>query len=87
MYNDNFVALDEHYFGNICNKFNIPYINKKITYVNWDEKSDDRTDRSLPKTYKILTDDMIQNILKEDTLFLRKISSECKLPKYFDKLS
>jgi len=86
-YSENFYAVDEHYFGNICNKFNISYINKSITHVNWFEKSDNINDRQYPKTYEILTDEMINNFLKYDFFFIRKISKNCKLPDYFDNLS
>ena len=39
-----------------------------------------------PKTYLKLTNKMIENILKYDTLFMRKVGPECKLPSYFDKI-
>ena len=78
---------DEMFFVNIMNKYNIPFINRAITYVNWKEISDNNKKyRNYPKTYSILTNDMIENILKEKTLFMRKISPECKLPSYFDNL-
>jgi hypothetical protein len=83
MYKDSAFAVDEHYFGNICNKFNIPFINKKITHVNWSQKSDNKADRPKPKTYQFLTNEMIENLVP-DYLFLRKISPLCKVPDYFD---
>ena len=85
MYNDTSFAVDEHYFGNICMKFGIPYINKQITYANWKDRSDNKCDRNLPKTYEILTNEMVQNI-KNEYFFMRKISPLCKLPDYFDNL-
>ena len=69
------------------NKYNIPFIKRPITYVNWKEISDNsKKYRNYPKTYSILTNDMIENILKEKTFFMRKISPECELPSYFNNL-
>ena len=85
IFGDKFFASDEHYFINIVIKFNIPYVNKTITYVNWNEFSDSIFFRLKPKTYLKLTDEMIKKILKFDTLFMRKIDSKCNLPSYFDK--
>ena len=85
IFGNNFFAPDEHYFINIINKFNISYVDKIITYVNWNEFSDSIFFRLKPKTYLKLTDEMIKNILKFDTLFMRKIDSKCNLPSYFDK--
>tara|TARA_Y100000389_G_C17395848_1_gene482449 strand:+ start:1094 stop:1366 length:273 start_codon:yes stop_codon:yes gene_type:complete len=77
---------DETYFINIMKKYNISSICKKSTYDNWDENSDDlKKYRKLPKTYSILTNEMIENILKSDALFMRKIDPECILPSYFYK--
>jgi len=87
LYSDNFVAADEHYFGTFCNKFQIPFINKSITFVNWREESDNKEDIPLPKTYTNLTDNMIENIKQNGTFFLRKVSSECILPPYFDSIT
>jgi len=90
---------DEHYFISLANKFHIKYINKIITYVNW-ENEDNINKRSFhilnpkngfdiamptgPVLYKNLTNDMIYTILKLDALFMRKIDKNCKLPSYFD---
>lgn len=80
-------APDEHYFINVMHKYNIPFVNKKITYTNWDEKSDNlRKYRSMPKTYSKLTNEMVQNILKSECFFMRKIAPECILPSYFDNI-
>ena len=87
LYSDNFFAVDEHYFSNICSKFNLPYVNRAITFVNWEEKSDNTIDRKYPKTYELLTNDMVKNILLTKSFFLRKISEKCILPSYFDNLS
>jgi hypothetical protein len=32
LFSDKFYAPDEHYFANICNKYNVPYINLPINY-------------------------------------------------------
>jgi len=85
MYNDSCWAVDEHYFGNLCNKFNIPFLNQEMTYVNWYESSDNKADRTHPKTYEFLTTQMMKN-LDPRYLFLRKISPLCKLPDYFDNV-
>jgi hypothetical protein len=79
-----FNVPDEHYFINIIHKFNIPFINRKITYVNWNENSDSKKYKSKPKTYSKLTNEMIENILKSDVFFMRKVGPECILPSYFD---
>ena len=87
LYSDKFFAVDEHYFGNMCSKFNLPYVNRPITFVNWEEKSDNTIDHKYPKTYELLTNDMVKNILLKNSFFLRKISEKCILPSYFDNLS
>ena len=86
IFGDNFKVPDEHYFINIINKFNISFINKKITYVNWSEKSDLPKYKAKPKTYSKLTNENIENILKSGALFMRKVGPECKLPSYFDTI-
>ena len=87
MYSDQFAAVDEHYFGNICNKFKIPYKSQLVTYVNWADESDNKNDRPYPKTYEILTNEMIVNdVLPRNTFFMRKISANCPLPSYFDDI-
>ena len=84
IFGDPFRIPDEHYFINIMNKFNISFINRKITDVNWKENSDLKKYRKKPKTYSKLTNEMIKHILKSDTLFMRKVARECNLPSYFD---
>ena len=69
-----FKIPDEHYFVNIMNKFNITFINKKITYTSWSKK------RGSPDSYSTLTTEMIKNILKSGTLFMRKILPNCNVP-------
>lgn len=68
IFGDNFIVPDEHYFINIINKFNISFINKQITYVNWNENSDLKKYRKKPKTYSKLTNKNIENILKSGAL-------------------
>ena len=80
IFGDKFFAPDEHYFINIMNKYKISYINKQATYVNWDEPSDSKKHRELPKTYDSLTNKMIKEILETGCFFMRKISKECKIP-------
>lgn len=88
LYSDYFYAVDEHYFGNIFNKFKISYINKQITYVNWKEISDSIYDRNYPKTYELLTNEVVDKIKTDypDCLFMRKISDKCILPSYYDTI-
>lgn len=82
LYSDNFYAPDEHYFINLCIKFNIPFLEKQITYVNWEEND------GTPTTYIHLTNEFINEIKKnKDFWFIRKISQHCVLPSYFDGLS
>jgi len=79
LYSDRFWAADEHYFINICIKFCIPYLEKLITYTNWEEQ------KCSPKTYDYLSNEIIKNIKKNpDLLFMRKVSQKCILPSYFD---
>ena len=40
--------------------------------------------KNKPKTYSKLTNENIENILKSDALFMRKVGPECNLPSYFD---
>ena len=63
---------DETYFINIMKKFNILLLQKQVTHVNWKDNSDLKKYKKLPKTYSILTNEMIKNILKCDTFFMRK---------------
>ena len=62
LYKDSFPAPDEHYFNNLCDKFNLPYVNKRLTYVNWHPS--DPPHRLHPKTYDVLTNEMIESIQK-----------------------
>jgi hypothetical protein len=78
---------DETYFINLMNKFNIPSIQKPITYVNWNEDSDLAKYRKKPKTYSKLTNEHVENILKTNTFFMRKVGPECNLPSYFDDVN
>lgn len=78
---------DETYFINLMKKFNISSIERIVTYVNWKEHSDLRKHRKLPKTYSKLTNKQIEDVLKSDALFMRKIGAECKLPSYFDNFT
>lgn len=71
---------DEHYFINIINMFGMKYTNKRLTYVNWKEKSDLPLYRSLPKTYSIITDKILQEMRDSGCVFARKIAHNCTLP-------
>lgn len=79
---------DEHYFITIMSKFNISYSNNMVTYFNRDEESDDLVNnKPLPKTYDILTNDMVYSILYDTKcFFMRKVSDKCGLPSYFDSV-
>ena len=74
---------DEHYFVNIMEKYNIPYLHKKMTYVNWSENSDLPKYKKKPKTYSVLTNEMVHTIIQEGCFFMRKVGPECRLPSYF----
>lgn len=80
IFGSTFDVPDEHYFINIMNKYNISYINKKITYVNWNEPSDSSKYKNYPKTYDNLTMDIVNNVLNSGCMFMRKISSTCNIP-------
>ena len=87
-FGNDFYAPDEHYFINILKKFNIDYVNKRFIYINWNDRSDDLKYKPTPKTYSRLTNEIIENILNSEHnyLFMRKVSPECILPSYFDKI-
>lgn len=77
-------APDEHYFVNICLKYNLPFDNKQLIYVNWNNPSDNPRYRLFPKTYdSINLSELIE--LQKDNYFMRKISDDCKLPINFIK--
>ena len=86
-YNSNFFAVDEHYFGNLCIKYNIPYKNSAITYVNWNENRSENEDLFRPHTYDNLDNETIYDIKNrknQSYFFIRKISNDCILPSYYD---
>ena len=64
-------------------KYNIPYLHKKMTYVNWSENSDLPKYKKKPKTYSVLTNEMVHTIIQEGCFFMRKVGPECRLPSYF----
>lgn len=71
-------APDEHYFINICDKFNIPYQNMTITFDNWKDPSISKY-RIFPKTYLDVNKGDINKAREEGTLFFRKVVSETKV--------
>jgi hypothetical protein len=86
VYGNNSVVPDEHYFVNICNKYHKPFLNRQITFVNWDESD---MFRMHPKTYNQLPDMLINNIRRlSSSLFMRKVSKKCCLSnKYLESIS
>jgi len=78
LFNDNFYAPDEHYFVNLCNKFNIRYFSSRINYAHWEWNHEGR-----PKTYNELTIQEVMNLRKDGYMFMRKIGRECNVPWYF----
>jgi len=78
LFSDNFYAPDEHYFVNLLNKYNIPYVNSNINYSYWEWNHTGR-----PKTYYQLTYDEIKDVKSNGFLFMRKINKDCILPHYF----
>lgn len=93
---------DEHYFICLMKKFNISYINKKFTFISWVNDTRDQlySQRKfkhrriknteipkIPKEYSNITDTEIEEILKQNTFFLRKVLPDCKLPSYFDSIN
>lgn len=87
VFGEHFEAPDEHYFVNLCEKFNISYLNKAVTYVNWDEG-----DKGHPKEYFTLTEEDIKEIKNNSgyhnhVLFIRKINKDCKLPNYYNTIT
>jgi len=81
------ICVDEHYFGNICDKYGLPYMKQQVTFVNWYERSDSESDRPYPKTFVHLTNDDIRKIRIENPtcLFMRKVSPLCILPDILTK--
>jgi hypothetical protein len=88
LFPDNFYVPDEHYFINFCHKYHIPYINERITFTNWSEGSDNTIDNCVPKTYEVLSNEMIKGIKEHHPkcYFMRKIRDTCVLPSYFDTI-
>jgi Core-2/I-Branching enzyme len=89
IFGNDFFAPDEHYFINICIKFNIPYVNQRITYTNFtgESKTIRKVSTSHPKTYLYLSNDKIKEITENKSyFFMRKISPRCILPSYFNKI-
>ena len=83
LYTNIFFAPDEHYFINACEKYKIKYVNKILTFVNWNYKRFN----GRPLTYFSLNNDNINEIKKTDALFMRKVPEQCNLPSYFDDIS
>jgi hypothetical protein len=82
-FGEKFKYSDEHYFINVINKYNISFINRQITYVNWNSK---KRSKAHPQTYLSLTNENIENILESNCFFMRKVDLKCKLPSYFNKI-
>ena len=83
VFGENCEVPDEHYFINIINKFNLGYTNKRLTFVNWKERSDSVYHRPLPKTYIRGTDEIINQMRNSGCLFSRKIAKNCTFPTSF----
>jgi len=81
-------APDENYFISLCEKYKLHYLSLAPTFVNWSENSDDINIKKLPKTYDILTNDIIKDIIKSgEYLFMRKISHKCILPSFYNNFT
>ena len=80
LFNDEFFAPDEHYFNNLCKKFKIKFLKRKITYNDW------KNSKGRPKTYYDLINEKVYNIQKKNpnAFFMRKIDKTCILPSYFN---
>ena len=73
IFGENSEVPDEHYFINIIHKFNISFINKQVTFFNRKDTSCLSKYKKFPKTYCSITNENIEEILKSNTLFMRKI--------------
>ena len=80
IFGNKFTTPDEHYFINIFIKFNISFINKRITFTEWKQ-----SDTSHPVTFDTITEDMLEKIRNTGCLFMRKISRTCVLPSFYAK--
>ena len=83
IFGKNFNCPDEHYFINLCNKFNISYLNKRIVHVSWPVGS------AHPKEYLIFDQKDMDEIKRDNgfnrnVFFIRKINKDCILPEYYD---
>lgn len=76
---NNFECLDEHYFGTLCNFLDIEYESLPLTFVDWNN-----SDAKHPKTFYYLDDDILEKVMDTGALFMRKISTDCALPDYFN---
>jgi len=92
VFGNKFFIPDEHYFVNVMNKFNIPYLNKLTTFVYWEERFTQdvkgKTCKVLhPITYNVtIPADIIREATDRGCFFMRKVTSDCTLPNCFDKI-
>lgn len=63
------IVPDEHYFVNVCEKYNLPYINRNLTFVNWVESDTP----GHPKIYTTVSEDYKKLIRSKGFLFIRKV--------------
>lgn len=70
------IILDEHYFANICLKYNLDIENSVSTFVNWKEKENN----CHPKTYRVLNRDILTTIKKQNhsSFFMRKLAVDAE---------
>lgn len=78
---------DEHYFISLFQKFNIDYINREITFVDWSLTKIRGNCKRHPVTFKELTNKKVKSITQSSNnyLFMRKVDKDCVLPSYFEK--
>ena len=60
-------ASDEHYFINMCSYYNLPFVNLKRTFVEFDH------DRSHPKVFHEISLSFLQSLREKGFFFMRKV--------------
>jgi hypothetical protein len=79
---ENIFAPDEVYYPTMLNVLKIKWIERLVTFVNWNDISLKGGTRLLPKTYEFINYDELKYMRDLGALFMRKISSEAQIQIY-----
>lgn len=75
-------APDEVYYPTMLNVLNIKWVEKIVTFVNWNDISLKGATRVLPKTYEFIGFNELKYMRDLGALFMRKISNEAQIQIY-----